>query len=72
MTVQNDKIVQIRLLIEEWANKQGHDSCWFYPDIFRQIALIVEAKIKTQNLPPLEEFKVGCCRYQKEIYGIEN
>lgn len=52
--------------------KQGHDSCWFYPDIFRQIALIVEAEIKTQNLPPLEEFKVGCCRYQKEIYGIEN
>lgn len=30
----DDRLEEIRRLIELWAAKQSHDRCWYYPDIF--------------------------------------
>jgi len=54
----------------KWIDKQGHDRCWYYPDIFRQLCELFDVKITVNpNLPPCKEFKAGCERYQEEEYG---
>lgn len=66
---QLQNLKQIQELVKGWLNKQGHDQCWYYPDIFLEIAKIVDADLTNQpNLPSLAEFQEGCRKYQKEIY----
>lgn len=63
-----EKFDEARNIIQEWASKQGHERCWYYPDLFRKLAEIFEIEYTNPSLPPLEEFKKGCERYQKEEY----
>jgi hypothetical protein len=55
--------------IKEWINKQGHDSCWYYPEIFREICK--ELDIDPNIIPtiPQDEFDKGCKRYQDELFN---
>lgn len=56
--------------IQEWMNQQGHNRCWYYPDIFKKLASLHSLEQTTpSNLPPLEEFKEGCTKYQSEEYA---
>jgi len=65
------KLFSAKQVIQEWVDQQGHDRCWYYPDLFRKLADIFEVEASKQpNLPPLEEFKKGCERYQEEEYKI--
>lgn len=69
MTNLEQKFNEAKSVIQEWVDKQGHDRCWYYPDLFRKLADIFEINCsKDPSLPPLEEFKKGCERYQKEEY----
>lgn len=64
---------EARKIIQEWVDKQGHDRCWYYPDLFRKLADLFEIEAsKNPSLPPLEEFKKGCERYQQEEFTKEN
>ena len=64
------KYNKARGIIQEWIDKQGHDRCWYYPDLFRRLAEIFEVRPSREpNLPPLEDFEKGCKRYQNEEYG---
>lgn len=64
-----EQIELISQLIREWDEKQGHEACWYYPEIFTNIASILGIKLKNQhNLPSKEKFQNGCSQYQKEIY----
>jgi len=66
----NEKLERAKSVIQEWMDKQGHDRCWYYPDLFMKLAEIFDVKpSKEPNLPPLQEFKKGCERYQKEEYN---
>lgn len=67
-------IVQaVREKIEEWAAKQGHQRCWYHPEIFQQIAGMVGAKVEyPKNLPPVAEFRKGCEQYTAIEYGVES
>jgi len=65
------KVEKIKSIIYEWTNKQGHESCWYYPDVFHQIANIVGIKVGTPAVIPREEFCKGCKRYQEDLYGRE-
>lgn len=58
-----------RKTIQEWADLQGHDRCWYYPDLFQKLvkAFGVTAS-KSPQLPPRKEFEEGCKRYQEEEY----
>jgi len=72
MNRDTEKLKQIRSVVEEWANKQGHDRCWYYPDLFHQIAVILDVELpKTPVLPPRVEFEEGCRRYQNEEFGLQ-
>ena len=63
------QVLAVKGAIEEWASKQGHDRCWYYPDIFMRIAQIVEAKIDfPKGLPPRPEFRKGCERFEDGEY----
>lgn len=57
-------------LIQSWLDKQGHDRCWYYPDIFRELADLFGLKPTVDpQLPSAEAFQSGCQRYQLEQYG---
>lgn len=46
--------------IQEWVDKQGHERCWFYPELFERLAAIFGVTQSVPSmLPPLEEFKFG-------------
>lgn len=65
----------VRDAVERWAGQQGHNQCWFYPDIFKEIAVIVDARLNAEsNLPSLEEFlgRRGCRKYAMEVFGINS
>lgn len=64
----DDKLNAIRLLVNDWLGKQGHDACWYYPDVFRQIASVLGIEAPPVGLPPRCEFESGCKRYQDEVY----
>ncbi|OGJ54121.1 hypothetical protein A3D11_03145 [Candidatus Peribacteria bacterium RIFCSPHIGHO2_02_FULL_49_16] len=57
-------------IIQEYVDQQGHNRCWYYPDLFRSLVKLFEVDAsKEPALPPLEEFKEGCRRYQQEEFG---
>lgn len=65
------KLHQAKAIIQDWVDQQGHNRCWYYPELFRQLVDLFEIEAtKEPKLPPLEEFKEGCCKYQKEEFGL--
>lgn len=61
---------KIKAICQAWLDKQGHDRCWYYPELFKQLCEILELK-PTQEpaLPPRAEFEAGCRRYTNEEFG---
>ena len=56
--------------VQSWLDKQGHDRCWYYPEIFESIAEELDlARTIAPSLPPCAEFMKGCERYQAEQYS---
>lgn len=41
----------IKTIMQEWVDKQGHDQCWYYPEIFGELVEILD--IKTSKEPSL-------------------
>lgn len=65
------KYIEARQVIQEWVDKQGHDRCWYYPELFRRLLDIYDIRpSKDPHLPKIEEFRAGCERYQREQYNI--
>jgi hypothetical protein len=61
---------QAKKMIHEWIGKQGHDRCWYYPDLFKKLASVFKISMKVEpQLPPRSEFEEGCRKYQAEQYG---
>ncbi|MBI2666715.1 hypothetical protein HYX13_03830 [Candidatus Woesearchaeota archaeon] len=73
MTEEKDyqqKYFEAREALQQWVDQQGHDRCWYYPDIFNRLVKILGVKAsKNPELPPRKEFERGCQRYQEEEYG---
>lgn len=64
---------EARKLLQQWVDKQGHDRCWYYPEIFKQLCQLFDVKLKVDpSLPPRNEFEEGCRKYQEEEYGRQN
>lgn len=65
------KFSKAKKIIQEWIDKQGHERCWYYPDLFRKLAEIFEITPSIEpHLPPLEEFREGCKKYQTEEFRL--
>lgn len=59
----------IKNKITEWLIKQGHNRCWYYPEIFNEICKILDIKVDVdRNLPPRKEFRENCRKYEDEQY----
>ena len=70
-TVEAAGLVRVRRLVQDWLDKQGHDRCWYYPEIFTELARALDLQhivLKPPQLPTLAEFKAGCERFQREQY----
>ena len=70
-TVEAAGLARVRRLVQDWLDKQGHDRCWYYPEIFTELARALDLQhivLKPPQLPSLAEFKAGCERYQREQY----
>lgn len=66
----SEKLQKATNSLQKWVNKQGHDKCWYYPDIFLELCQIFDIEPHSHpNLPSPEDFNKGCLRYQKEIYA---
>ncbi|MCC7432794.1 hypothetical protein IT412_04695 [Candidatus Peregrinibacteria bacterium] len=65
------KLARTKQILQSWVDQQGHNRCWYYPELFRELVELYDIKVtKEPTLPPLEEFKAGCCRYQKEEFNL--
>jgi hypothetical protein len=61
-------VVQTIDLLQGWVGKKGHDACWYYPEIFRQLCdLYGVDHTKVPELPSRPDFIKGCHRYQLEV-----
>lgn len=58
---------QIRDVVTDWINKQGHERCWYYPDLFKKIVDILELKVPES--PSRKEFEKGCQKFQDQEFG---
>ncbi len=68
--LQAKQAVKAKKIIQTWIDKQGHDRCHYYPELFNQLAELFEIKAtKKPKLPPRKEFEKGCKNYQNEEYG---
>lgn len=65
-----EKCDQVRAAVLAWANKQGHDQCWYYPEIFMTIAGILDIPLQIKpELPPRREFREQCQQWESVIYS---
>ncbi|MEK6902223.1 MAG: hypothetical protein AABX02_01385 [archaeon] len=72
MESNEDKLSEAKRIIQEWIDQQGHERCWYYPDLFNRLATLLEVKMtKPPALPPLAEFEEGCRKYQFEEYQLK-
>lgn len=63
------KLKKCKDLLQNWIDKQSHERCWYYPEIFEKLAKELGVTITVNpNLPPKEEFELGCKKYMEEQY----
>ena len=66
-----DKYFDIYEILCEYNSKQGHDKCWFYPELFDKLLKVYKIPKVESNLPPKEEFKEYCDIYREKVYSEE-
>lgn len=66
----DDRLDDVKAIVQEWLDKQGHDRCWWYPELFERLAEVLELKATVPaRLPPRCEFEAGCRRFTDSQYG---
>ena len=63
---------QAKVILQEWANNQGHDRCHWHPEILQELASLFDVHPTVEpRLPARAEFREFCRRYENEQYGEE-
>lgn len=69
MSLERLKLERVKAIVQEWLDQQGHDRCWYYPELFSRLVLELElTPTREPSLPPREEFERGCRQYTDEQY----
>ena len=66
------KLTQVRAILSEWAQKQGHAKCWNHNEILERLASVLaveQVESEEYALPCKEEFQLGCIAYWDFLYG---
>lgn len=59
------------MILESWLNKQGHDRCFWHPEVLQMLANVYGLKQTVPSeLPPIEEFRLGCALFTNEEYRL--
>lgn len=60
-----------RQVLTGWAGKQGHERCWWHPEILEELCGILGVDVghTTPLLPSRDEFELGCKRFQDGQYS---
>jgi hypothetical protein len=67
-----EKLNKVKEILLEAIEKEGHERCWYHPDLFQKLIDLLEIKTaKNLCLPPRKEFEQGCKNYQEEQYQNE-
>lgn len=62
-------VEEARSILHAWLSKQGHERCWYYPELFHRLCAALAVQYDGERaLPAREEFEDGCRRYQQEQY----
>jgi len=71
MSPERLRLERVEAIVQEWLDQQGHDRCWYYPELFNrlvhELGLIT---MKEPRLPPREEFERACRKYADEQYDL--
>lgn len=72
MSSSSDLVSEASRLLQSWLDKQDHDRCHYYPEIFDQLCMLFGVK----NTIPVTrvcraEFEEGCRRFQDAEYETE-
>jgi hypothetical protein len=71
MLTEQEKLQKIREIIQTYDNKRGHDRCWYYPDLFEEIAKVVDVSLNNHPiLPDRATFEEGCKKYQDQQFNL--
>lgn len=66
----NALVHEAKSILQSWVDKQGHERCWYYPDIFLALCMLLGVRqTKEKLLPSEKEFEDFCTRYRKEEYN---
>jgi len=64
---------KVRKSLQEWVDKQGHERCWYYPDIFRRLCELLDIKATVPpQLPSRSDFDYCCKRFADEEYSTRD
>lgn len=58
-------------ILTEWVQKQGHDRCWYYPELFEQLIQLYSLEVPPGAKISRAEFEAGCKRFQDKEYQID-
>lgn len=63
-------IDNVRKVLQDWANLQGHARCHWHPEVLQKLCNIVGVKPTVPIVrPPRAEFEEGCRRFTAEEYA---
>ncbi len=66
---EKEQLEEVKKIVQESIEKQGHERCWYHPDLFQRLIEVLEVKpMGKPSLPPRKEFEQGCKKYQDEQY----
>ena len=64
---------QARVILQECANRQGHNKCWWNPEVLQSLMTLFDIQSTVEPcLPPKEEFNQQCGVYADKLYGVDN
>ena len=66
---EESQLKRIKAIVQEWLDQQGHDRCWYYPELYNRLAHEFDlTPTKAPCLPSRAEFENGCKKYADEQY----
>lgn len=66
------RCTEARRLLDQVLNAQGHDQCWWHPELVQRLAQLFEVRHScTLRLPPIDEFHRECRKFARTLYQPE-
>jgi hypothetical protein len=62
-------LADVRRVVEEWAGRQGNERCWYYPELLKRLAELLEVDVPTPQLPAPSEFISKCAEFYRSESG---